>query len=341
MTRVAVFGLGHVGQALLKSFRRLPGARLVLAADHQGAMLGDDLDPAAVVARKSRRDYDAPRRPGDAVTLLERTRPDVHVELTPTDLETGQPSEAHIHAALDRGVAVVTATKSHQRSLAALQATLARAGRTPFLDHAATLAGIPATEMAAGMGLEVTRIEGVLNGTTNFILKRLAEGAAFQTALDEAIARGFAERNWRYDLEGQDVAVKLVGLARHLMGVLTGAADATLQGHPDPALGLSRGIVGVTPELVARLASEGKKLKLVGEVTRGQDGARARVGPRVLSTLDPLAQVDGFQNVVRIEGLMNGTRMELVLRGPGAGADETASRVLGNVRHVLSLLALR
>jgi len=234
---------------------------------------------------------------------------------------------------------VVTAAKSHQRSREALARTLERARGTPFLDHAATLAGIPATEMVAGVGMELRRIEGVLNGTTNYILARLAEGAPFDQARDEAVARGFAERNWRYDLEGLDVAVKLVGLVRHLTGQVIGADDVTLLG--DPALGLSKGIVGATPEGVAQLAERGLKLKLVGRVEVEGGEVRASVGPRALPLADPFAGVDGFQNAIKVEGRMNDTPMELFLRGPGAGADETASRVLGNVNHLIEVLSWR
>ncbi len=338
MTRIAVFGLGHVGRALLRSFHRVRGGpRLVLVADGQGVFAGERLDPAEVLRRKAARDYDAPRHEGDVGALLDQAQPDIHVELTPTDLEHGAPAVPDVTAALNRRIPVVTAAKSHQRSREVLRETLARARRTPFLDHAATLAGIPATEMVTGLGMEVTRIEGVLNGTTNFMLKRLSEGVGFDEALQEAITRGFAERNWRYDLEGLDVAVKLVGLTRHLTGELIGATDAELVGAPE--LGLSRGIVGVTPELVADLAARGQKLKLVGEVVRDGEAVRARVGPRVLVATDPFAQVDGFQNAVKLEGRMNDTRMELFLRGPGAGADETASRVLGNLNHLIEVLA--
>lgn len=333
-------GLGKVARALLRSFRRIRGEpQLVLATDSRGAWLGEDLAPEAVLARKSRRDYDLPRAPGDAAALLDRARPDVLVELTVTDLESGQPAEDDLFAAFARRIPVVTATKSHQRSRGALAATLERARGVPFLDHAATLAGIPATEMQAGIGMELRRLEGVLNGTTNYILARLAEGAPFDLARDEAVERGFAEANWRYDLEGQDVAVKLVGLVRHLTGELIGAEDVELAGLPEH--GLSKGIVGASPELIAALAGRGERLKLIGEVTLGPEGLRARVAPRVLRAEAPFAQVSGFNNAVRVQGEMNGTAMELFLRGPGAGADETASRVLGNLNHLIEVLGWR
>lgn len=339
-TRVSVFGLGNVGRALLRSFGRVRGgAELVLAADGRGVFEGAGLDPGRVIERKLARDYDRPRSPGDAAALLEAARPDVHVELTPTDLETGQPADEDVRAALEQGVPVVTATKSHQRTREALSGILelSKARGVPFLDHAATLAGIPATEMVAGIGMELVEIEGVLNGTTNYMLQRLAEGVAFDVARDEAVEKGFAERNWRYDLEGNDVAVKLVGLIRHLSETVIGAEEVELRG--DEALGLSRGIVGATPELIARLREQGQVLKLFGRVRLEGGQLQASVGPRVVSREDPFAGIAGFQNAVRLRGVMNDSEMELFLRGPGAGADETASRVLGNLNHLIEVLS--
>lgn len=341
-TRISIFGLGNVGQALLRSFARIRGgAQLVLAADGSGAFLGDPLDPQDVLRRKPARDYDRTRGEGDARALLEAARPDLHIELTPTDLEHGRPALGDLEAAFALGIPVVTATKSHQSSRETLAGVLERAGRLPFLDHAATLAGIPATEMVAGIGMRLVELEGVFNGTTNYILARLAEGVPFDQARDEAVEKGFAERNWRYDLEGNDVAVKLVGLVRHLTGTVLGAADVELRG--DDALGLSKGIVGATPELIARLRGEGQTLKLFGRVVIDPEtgAVQASVGPRVLDASDPFAEVNGFHNAVRVEGLMNDTRMELFLRGPGAGADETASRVLGNINHLIEVLSWR
>jgi homoserine dehydrogenase len=341
-TRISVFGLGNVGQALLASFGRVcGGAELVLAADGRGAFVGDSLSPSNVVERKRARDYDRAREPGDAGGLLEEARPDVHVELTPTDLETGSPALDDVRIALGCGIPVVTAAKSHQRSKEVLEEVLALSASqgVPFLDHASTLAGIPATEMVAGIGFQLREVAGVLNGTTNYILKRLGEGAAFDQARDEAVEKGFAERNWRYDLEGMDVAVKLVGLVRHLTGVVIGADTVELLGCAE--LGLSKGIVGATPGLIERLRAEGRVLKLFGAVSIQDGEVKASVGPRAVALDDPFAHIEGFQNAVRLRGDMNDSRMELFLRGPGAGADETASRVLGNLNHLTQVLGWR
>jgi homoserine dehydrogenase len=190
----------------------------------------------------------------------------------------------------------------------------------------------------AGVGMEVTRLEGVLNGTTNFILKRLEEGTSFEAALEEAIARGFAEKDWRYDVQGTDVAIKLVGLARRLMGRTLDLAEIKIEGIAAGRLGIE----GVDAGFVRERFAARERVKLFGEVQADAAGAlRARVAPRVFGAEEPFGRVDGFKNAIGIHGLMNGTRMDLFLSGPGAGADETASRVLGNLNYLVDLLKLR
>ncbi|MEZ0230260.1 MAG: hypothetical protein ACAI25_16680 [Planctomycetota bacterium] len=337
--RVSVFGLGHVGRALLRSFHRIRGEpRLVLAGDARGIFMarsGERLKPLEVLKRKEARDYDSPNEQS-IESLFERARPDIHIELTPTDLETGIPAVPNIRAALDRGIAVVTSAKSHLASVELMRSIDELAHEVPFLDHASQLAGIPATEMASGLGCTVQRVEGVLNGTTNYMLKRLEEGARFETALDEAIKKGFAEREWRYDTEGMDVAVKLVGLAKRLLGTYLDSREIRREGFPGST---NLGITGLTPEKVRAHIEKGEKIKLIGEVWREEDGTvKGRVAPRVLPASAPFARIDGFHNAIAITGKMNDSMMNLFLEGPGAGADETASRVLGNLNHLVEAL---
>lgn len=338
--RVMVVGLGHVGRALLRAWSRVrPGLRLVAAVDSRGRYeRAEGLDPAEVVARKLRGEYDAPLG-GSAAERIHAVHPDVLVELSVTNVATGEPAVADMLTALRLGAHVVTSAKSHQRSRKDIEEIGAAAKETGaiFLDHAAHLAGIPVTEMMAGVGMEVTRLEGVMNGTTNFILKRLEEGASFAAALEEAIARGFAERDWRYDVQGTDVAIKLVGLARRLMGRTLDLGEIKLEGIAEGKLGIE-GIDAA--DVAARLAAR-ERWKLFGEVEVQEGGLRARVAPRVFPLEDGFARIDGFKNAIGIHGVLNGTRMDLFLAGPGAGADETASRVLGNLNYLVDIVRMR
>ncbi|GIW71045.1 MAG: homoserine dehydrogenase [Planctomycetota bacterium] len=344
MLRTVLVGLGHVGRAVLRGWERVPPElRLVGAADSRGRFCDEaGLDPRELLSRKAAGDYDSPaERP--TWQWIAELEPELLIELTVTDLQSGEPAVPDMLAAFAAGAHVVTSAKSHQRSRAELQRceAAARAAGRLFLDHAAHLAGVPVTEMMAGVGMRVTMLEGVLNGTTNYLLQRLEDGVGFEQAVAEAVARGYAERDWRYDVEGTDVGLKLVGLARRLMG----GAVLDLEEIRFEGLGPGRrGIDGVTPELVAALRAQGKRLKLFGEVRlEGGDGApalAARVYPRTLPLADPFARVAGFRNAIAIHGELNGTRMDLFLAGPGAGADQTASRVIGNLRHLVELLRL-
>ena len=184
------------------------------------------------------------------------------------------------------------------------------------------------------------RLEGVLNGTTNFMLRRMEEGASFADALDEAIARGFAEKEWRYDVHGTDAGIKLVGLARRLMGRTLDLREIRFEGVAPGKLGID----GLVTAAVAAAREDGKRWKLMGQVALEGDGGAATlsasVGPRLLPAADPFARVDGFHNAIAIHGRMNDSDMDLFLSGPGAGPDETASRVVGNLNALVDLLRL-
>lgn len=339
--RAMVIGLGHVGRAVLRAWRARvrPGVRLVAALDAHGRFENvAGLDPLEVVKRKETGDYDAPiiGPPADRIAAV---RPDILIDLSVTNVATGEPAVSNMIAALERGTHVVTSAKSHQRSRADIERVAAAAARTGafFFDHAAHLAGIPITEAMAGIGMEVVRLEGVINGTTNFILKQMEEGTAFEVALDEAIRRGFAEKDWRYDIEGTDVGIKLVGLARRLMGRTLDLKEIKFEGLVPGKLGID----GITRERVAEHLAKRERIKLMGEVEAlPEGGARARVAPRVLPAEEPFARIEGFKNAIAIHGVLNGTAMDLFLSGPGAGADETASRVIGNLNALVDLLRL-
>ncbi len=339
--RVMMVGIGNVGRALLRAWERVrPGIRLVAALDSRGRFeRAEGLDPREVLQRKLAGDYDAPLD-GPPAQRIHAIHPDILVELSTTNVATGEPAIPDILEGLRLGAHVITSAKSHQRSRADLERIAAASRETGaiFLDHAAHLAGIPVTEMTAGIGMEVRRLSGVLNGTTNFILERLEEGASFDDALSEAIRRGFAEKEWRYDVQGTDVGIKLVGLARRLMGRTLDLGEVRFEGIAPGRLGIE----GIDAAFVRERLRERARVKLFGEVEIRADGElAARVGPRTFALEDPFAQIAGFRNAIAIHGVLNNTRMDLFLAGPGAGADETASRVLGNLNYLVDLLRMR
>lgn len=222
--------------------------------------------------------------------LVDNGVADVLVETTPTNIRDGEPGMTHITAALKHGLHVVTAAKGplvlafHRLHQLAAQ----RGASIKF--SAATAAALPALDVGAYCltGARILRIEGILNGTTNFILNRMQEsGEGYEAALAEAQWLGIAETDPSLDVQGWDAASKLVLLANALLG-----AHLTLG-----SLEVS-GIQSISPQDVRAAAARGKVLKLVA-LAEAEDGSvHGSVRVRELSTDHSLAHVMGAEKAV-------------------------------------------
>ena len=324
--KIILVGLGSLGQGLLghldaQSQRLLEqyGLRIkiVAALDTSGAVVHPGgIDPAALLKAKRSKEGLAglqPRfRPGRrALEIIHTVDADTIVEVTPTNILDGEPAMSHIRGALKAGRHVVTANKGpivlgmdHLTALAQEHGALLRfsgtvGGGTPMLDLARlSLRGEP-----------VRQIAGILNGTTNYILTRMADGLEFDDALAEAKRLGYAEANPAYDIEGTDAAIKLTILANWVMGAHLHVTDVSTQG-----------IRGIAHADVERARAEGQVLKLIARF----DGKRATVEPERLAQADDL-NVSGSLNAVRYETENVGP---ITLIGKGAGGPQTAAALL-------------
>jgi homoserine dehydrogenase len=282
-----------------------------------------------VAVRRPDRVRDLPVDPSlftkDADALVTRPDVDVVVELVGgVDLARGW-----LLAALEAGKAVVTANKA---LLAADGAALHAAATTSGVDlyYEASVAGAipllrPLRESLAGD--RVSRVLGIVNGTTNYILSRMDEtGSGFAEALDEATALGYAEADPTADVEGFDAAAKaaiLAGLAFHT--TVTGD-----QVHRE-------GISDVTAQDIASARAMGATIKLLAVCERGEDGIAVRVHPAMIPRSHPLAGVGDAYNAVFVEAESAGS---LMFYGRGAGGSPTASAVLGDLVAVARSLVL-
>ncbi|QCB94297.1 homoserine dehydrogenase [Cellulomonas shaoxiangyii] len=313
--RVAVLGCGVVGTEVVR--------RLVTEADELAARVGAPLELVGVAVR----DVDAERDPvvdralltGDADALVDKA--DVVVEL----IGGTEPARTLLLRAIEHGASVVTANK----------ALLAQDG--PTLYAAADAAGVdlyfeaavagaipivrPVRESLAGD--TVRRVLGIVNGTTNYVLDRMAtDGLDLDAAVAEAQALGYAEADPTADVEGYDAAAKaaiLASLAFHTR-VSIDDVDRT-------------GITGVTADDVAWAARTGHVVKLLAIAERGADGdgVLVRVHPALVPSEHPLAGVRGAFNAVFVEAEAAG---ELMFYGRGAGGAPTSSAVLGDLVQV-------
>jgi homoserine dehydrogenase len=329
--RLALAGFGSVGQGLAQILRD-HGARLAdehgvaprivaVAARSWGAYHPDGLDLDALLgAAASRAVEHAPHgRRWPALDMIAEAEADVLVEVSPTDLVTGEPATSHVRAAFRRGWHVITANKGPVAlHLAALRGEAADAG--VFFGYEGTvMSGTPSLRLGleglAGAG--VRELRGIVNGTTNFILTRMEHGMAYADALAEAQRLGYAEADPAGDVEGHDAAGKAAILANVVMGASLRPADVTREG-----------ITALTSGDVAAAQAAGERWKLVARVWRDDSSVRADVRPTRLPAAHPLAGVGGAANALTFTTELLG---DVTLVGPGAGGVATGFALLADL----------
>ncbi|AXH96139.1 homoserine dehydrogenase [Ornithinimicrobium avium] len=318
--RVALLGAGTVGAA---TARLLQGR-----ADLLAARCGRPLELAGVAVRDA-------SRPRDGVDPQLLTT-DVEALVDGADVVVEvmggiEPARTLIERALRRGVPVVTANKQLIAQRGPELHAVADGAGAGLHYEGAVMAAVPvmAVVRESLAGDEITSISGVVNGSTNYVLDLVArKGVPFQDAVRQAGELGYLEADPTEDLEGLDAAAKIVILARTAWDLPVALEDVQRQG-------ISR----LTDADFRQAAAHGTVVKLVASAWRsragGLDRVEVAVRPVALPQDDPLAQVRESVNVVVIEARSAGT---LRLQGAGAGGDETASAVLGDlVRAVRSL----
>jgi homoserine dehydrogenase len=254
------------------------------------------------------------RSQGDAGDIIGRS--DLVVEV----MGGIDPARDHVLAAMRAGKHVVTANKQllsqHGEELWAT----AREHGVQLRFEAAVAGVVPVIRVLQETlaAAHVDRLHGIVNGTTNFILTRMAEtGASYGDALAEAQRLGFAEADPTDDVSGRDAAAKMAILARLAFDTPVSLDDVRFEG-----------IEHLTADDIAYARQLGLGLKLIGTAERVDGGLSVRVHPAFLYAAHPLASVHGPFNAVTIE---SPAITEITLSGPGAGGPQTASAVLGDV----------
>lgn len=223
--------------------------------------------------------------------------------------------------ALKAGMPVVTANKDLLAKKGEELYRLAKANGTEIYCEAAAAGVVPIirTLQESLEVIRINRIQGIVNGTTNFILGKMAEGMAYTDALGLAQKAGYAEADPTADVTGLDAAAKLVILTRLAFGA-----------HIDLRQVDTEGITEINKEDVSWCRQfYGYVLKLVGTAKRVEEGLSVSVYPVFLSATHPLAAIHGAINAVSIQtALFPGP---ITLQGPGAGGIETATAVLGDL----------
>jgi homoserine dehydrogenase len=231
-----------------------------------------------------------------------------------------EPAERIVRCSLAGGRQVVTANKALIARHGAELLSFADAHGATLQFEAAVGGGVPVVRTLRGelAGQGVRSITGILNGTTNFLLTAIGDGASFDEALAEAQARGFAEADPTRDLQGLDAADKIRILAALAWGVDPARQEVLVEPFPADPLSLTR-------EAERRQGV----LKYLAGAVREEDGrVRAWVRPCIVPADHGFARVRDEENAVHIDSESLGV---LRLQGRGAGGDATASAVLGDL----------
>ncbi|NPE29304.1 homoserine dehydrogenase [Methanococcoides sp. SA1] len=321
--RASIIGFGSVGQGV---------AEVLLRKDDELKSLGIDLDVVAIADSKGAevnpagidlkaalgRKQESGTVAIDHLTgeeIIRSVDHDIVIETTPTDIETGGIGLVNMIAAFECGRHVVTSNKGPLALKYRELVEAAKEADRKLLFEATVGGAMPIINLVRDTlaGNEILSVEGILNGTCNYILTRMMEEhASYEQMLAESQELGIAETDPTYDVEGIDTACKLVILANSIFN-----QDATYQDVD------VTGITKVTLESLSLAYDEGYVIKLIGEVKKDH----LRVSPRLVPASHPLA-VGGTLNVASVSTDLAGT---ITVTGRGAGSIETASAILSDI----------
>jgi len=277
----------------------------------------------------------------DAVEEVTGRRPEIAGTLTRSDGDAEQivadsevvvelmggidPARDHVLAALRAGKPVVTANKQLLAQHGEELFEAARESGVQVRFEAAVAGAIPVLRVIQeSLGsVEITRVSGIVNGTTNFILSEMAAtGAAYEEVLARAQELGYAEPDPTEDVNGADAAAKMAILARLAFHTAVDLGQVSYEG-----------IESIQPDDLSYAKDLGLSLKLLGIAERREGGISVRVFPCFLYRGHPLAPVEGPFNAVMVE---SPEISEVTMSGPGAGGMQTATAVLGDLISIVA-----
>jgi homoserine dehydrogenase len=299
--RIGLLGRGTVGRA----FERLLAER----AEEIAAMTGRRPELAGTLSRSE----------GDFDQILADS--EIVIEL----MGGTDPARQYVLRALEAGKHVVSANKQLIAQHGDELFDAARSAGVQLRFEAAVAGVVPVIRVIQESlaATEITKVFGIVNGTTNFILSEMAStGASYEDVLARAQDLGYAEADPTEDVNGADAAAKMAILARLAFHAPVSLSDVSYEGISD-----------IQPDDIAYAKELGLSLKLLGVAERLDGGLSVRVFPCFLYRGHPLAPVEGPFNAVMVEAP---TITEITMSGPGAGGPQTATAVLGDVVSIVS-----
>lgn len=330
-----MLGFGVVGQSFVKllvshstDLYNVYGIKpkVVACADNGGIVTCDqglDLDRLLNVKKKKKSvaQYGPRGSTSEIVDVIENIDAEVVIELTPTNITDGEPGKNHIITAMKSGKNVITVNKGPLALEFPSLIELAEYNRIAFKFSGTVGGGTPILEFAKRClkGDRIISFEGILNGTTNYILSKMYEGLNFSQALRDASEKGYAEKDPTLDIDGYDAVAKLVIASNFVMNLKSTINDVRRTGIRD-----------VQASQVVNERKKGNAIKLIASC----DGKNLIVEPKPVSTKDPIC-VDGILNAITFTCQHSGQQ---TIIGKGAGGMETASSILRDLIDIRSII---
>lgn len=330
-----MLGFGVVGQSFVKllvshstDLYNVYGIKpkVVACADNGGIVTCDqglNLDRLLNVKKKKKSvaQYGPRGSTSEIVDVIENLDAEVVIELTPTNITDGEPGKNHIITAMKSGKNVITVNKGPLALEFPSLIELAEYNRIAFKFSGTVGGGTPILEFAKRClrGDRIISFEGILNGTTNYILSKMYEGLNFSQALRDASEKGYAEKDPTLDIDGFDAVAKLVIASNFVMNLKSTINDVRRTGIRD-----------VQASEVVNERKKGNAIKLIASC----DGKKLIVGPKPVSTKDPIC-VDGILNAITFTCQHSGQQ---TIIGKGAGGMETASSILRDLIDIRSII---
>ena len=301
---VAVLGAGNIGSAVISRLLHL-----------DKELLDINLSKVLVIDATKERDFDKNLLTEDFNEIANDENIDLVIEV----LGGVEPGKGYINTLLQKGKSVITANKDIVADCGEELIKAAQENNSSLYFEAAVAAGIPVLKplIESLRGEELTRVAGIINGTSNYILTAMEEGSTYEDALQNAQDLGYAEPDPTNDVEGIDAKYKAMILSLLCFGV-----------SPSTDGVYTEGISQITKDDFDWAKRLNKTIKLVAQIDNSEDGFNARVYPVLVDNKHPLAAIRGALNAVLVEGE---NINQLVFSGPGAGAAPTASAIIGDV----------
>ncbi len=333
--RIGMIGFGNVGHGFIQAirekedfFRKEFGLKLILTSVtdiRYGTIYDPEGLPLDLLAKS--KDFSSVgedlHRDWNTIQMIRNAETDMIIELSFTDLKTGEPAVLHCQEALLSGKHVITSNKGPIALHYNLLKGLARDNGVKIGCEGTVMSGSPALRLGID-SLKATgiyEIHGILNGTTNFILTQMETGQTYKEALEEAQMLGYAEADPSGDVEGFDTAGKIAILSELIFNT------------PLKPENISReGITDITVEDIQDAAENNMRWKLIGSLKKTENGVEAFVKPMMLPMDNPLAGITGAGNAIQYHTDLLGA---ITLIGPGAGRKETAAALIEDLLHIV------